>query len=493
MKWILEGDRAASPGPDEPAVDEPVPAEWPWQSSPVGERQVFFVTGAGRSGTTSAIRVLGEAARTAVVSEPLPRLSHETHLHRLGRLPDPRPILWQTMAPRIRAALVEADAYGEKDQLLYGCLTHLRELFAGRFLFVTRDGRDAVRSLVDVHRLFNGNLYREAGGELSPEVRQVSERVWSNPRGRANELYRPRPRPGDPWFDRWPRLTRFEMTAWLWSHQVRTTLAQLNALPDGCWTSIDYSAGLTAESFAPVYELFGLAGFDAGRVQAVLDSRVNSLAGKKLAGQASPRWPDWPAERRESFDAIAAAAMVELGYYAIDRLPGSRPPAAWAGFELDPEPDPLPAAVWRQLDAAGAVDPRGLGKTLLVGADLSLPEEARVRRFPGGSLGAIPAGEFDTVILSGVIDRLPDMDGFLVEMARRAGGRLISIAGRGAFPGLIEHAHARRPGGAYANRWSSSRSRNLLARALGFSRTRSGVAHLDDGLRPELAWVVAER
>ena len=489
MRWALEGEPAASATPG----DELTRLEWPWETAPFADGQAFFVTGAGRSGTTSAIRILGEAARTTVASEPLPRLSYETHLHRLGRLADPRPLLWQTVAPRIRAALAESDAYGEKDQLLFGCLTHLRELFAGRFLFVMRDGRDAVRSLVDVHRLFNGNLYREAGGTLAPEVQAVSERVWRNPGGRANELYRPRPLPGDPWFDEWPRLTRFQMTSWLWSFHVRTTLSQLNALPDDRWTTIDYSAELSAETFAPIYAFLGLEGFDAGRVQEMLDARINSLAEKRISDDASPRWPDWPVEWREQFDAIAASAMVQLGYYGIDRLPESRAPGEWESFELAPDPDPLQPTVWRDLRDLGLVSAADRGEVLIVGTDLPLPGGTPVRRFAGGPLGRIPEGEFDTVILSGVIDRLPEMDGFLVEMARRARGSLVAIAGRGAFTDAIDHAYTRLPGRGYANRWSSSKARNLLHRALGFSSARSGVARLDGGLRPELAWVVAER
>ncbi len=114
-------------------------------------------------------------------------------------------------------------------------------------------------------------------------------------------------------------------------------------------------------------------------------------------------------------------------------------------------------------------------------------------RFAGGALDTIPEGAFDAVILSGVVDRLPEMDRMLIEMARRCRGTLVAIAGRGAFPGLVEHAYVRRPSGRWANRWSSSKARNLLRRALGFGVTRSGVARLDGGLRPALAWIVGER
>ena len=471
-------------------------AEAPWVREPIPDGRCFFVLGAGRSGTTSAIRILGRADNVEAFAEPRPRLRGETRLHALGKLLDPRPLIWASRVERIRAVLGSGRIYGEKDQQMFPWIRFFDELFHGRFLFVQRDGRDAVRSMLDFHYRVNGMLYREAGGDedLPAEVRARLDDLWSRPASRVAELARPRPLPGDRWYERWLELTRLQMAAWLWTHYNGTALAQLFRLAPERWQRINYSAGVSAACFERLYELTGLEGFDAVAIDRMLAARINTITENFVVDLPRfPGWRDWSEAELEQFDRIAADMMVQLGYYSIDRLRFEAQEEELARYELEPLTTCTTPDLGTLMTAEAVL---GEARSALViaaeGAELTMPPRTAVTRWTGGRLGDLPRGPYDLVVAIGAIDRVPEMDRLLIELAQRASSALVIVPGRGSFPTHHEH-HYRRAGGAWANEWSASRAASLLTTHLGMGAVSLRSLATEHPARPELDCLLALR
>lgn len=459
-------------------------------------RRTFFVMGSGRTGSTSCIRILGTASNAETFSEPRPNLAVEIRRSLLGdpEMRDPRPAIWAARIDSIRQVLARGKIYGEKDLKFFAWLPCLRDLFNPRFVFVLRDGRDVVRSLMNWHYQIHGNLYREAGDEARLST-QARERVAGLPLEKdLVEQGRPRPLPEDPCFERWPSMSRFEMFAWYWAHVTRVAQRDLWAMEPDRWVTIDYTTCPSPDDFKRLFLFLQLEGFDASRVGGLIDGRVNSVEGKSRQTEYSfPKWADWSEKEMAQFNDLAASAMVQFGHYGIDRLPPVQG-AHSSGAEVSRmEPGRVHEAAARS--AVKELGPllREGRRVLLIGprpGGVDIPE---LVHYAGGALDALPRGEFSAVLVLGAIDRCGDMDRLLVEAAARARGGLFISASRGHFRERIEHDYRWLAGGEGAHAWAPAKAHSLLARALGFKAVRSGAVRTDDLRIPQVSFVAAFR
>jgi hypothetical protein len=290
--------------------------------------RVYFVVSCGRSGSTSLAKILNGAANGVCLSEPAPGLNVETRDMMDGRLADPDAALERTILPRVREAEGTVDVYGEK-HINYGpFIGRLYERLRCQFIFIRRDGRDVVRSLMDWHNLKFGTIYREAadvGGE-SPAALAAAAALPINLD--TSDYSRPRPTPGDPLYPAWENLTRFEMCAYYWAQINRLYLNELIRLPADAWTEIDYSRPNPHE-VCRVAEFVGLSGLSEPAVGKLLDARINSIAYRRVveggAGPEAaatepaasfPRWRDWGPDLTARFDRLAGPVMRQFGYVA---------------------------------------------------------------------------------------------------------------------------------------------------------------------------------
>jgi hypothetical protein len=283
------------------------------------KREFFFLVSCARSGSTSLTKILNAATNGKCLLEPGPNLSRETRDLMDGRLSDPRPALSRFMYPRIHAA-ADMEVYGEKNLTLGPLIGYLHKDLSCRFIFIHRDGRDVVRSLIDWHDKKFGTIYRECreAGRLTAEARQTAARLPVHLD--LSDYSRPRPLPGDPLAAEWEHLSRFEMCAYYWSFINQLLLRELGQLPQESWTTINYTAP-QAEDIERVADFVGLTGLSKDTVQAMLDQRINSLEDRGVrASDPFPHWRDWPEDLRQRFDHLAARTMRLLGYYPA--IPG---------------------------------------------------------------------------------------------------------------------------------------------------------------------------
>lgn len=412
----------------------------------------YFILTCARSGSTALTRLLDTAEDAACVVEPAPNLTRETRLAMEGRLGDPAPLLEATVIPRVLAGLNTARTYGEKN-LTYGpFIGPLHRALGCRFVFIRRDGRDVVRSLIDWHEQKFGTVYRECvePGNLSGEALLTAGRlpVLHD----HSDFSRPRPQPGHPLHDRWMGLSRLEMSAYYWATINDMYAEGLSSIPARDVIEIDFTSPC-ADDVRRVMAALGLTPRAGADLEGMLRSRINSLADRRAPAGTFPAWPDWCSGRRRTFTAIAGEAMRRFGY---DRGPAER----WrpAGMAEPRAAQRLesggPALAW----LTALIEHKVRGTVAAQGEDVAAWLRGRVdrARWEGAPREAA------LVVTSGLLEATHDIDLLVASTLRRAGlaAFLMLAPGSGEVP---EHLYRFDP---QARTFRNTPSVAALARAV---------------------------
>ncbi len=502
MPWLANMWSRVTKSVDQPRQGPPAQAFAMLSEAIAGEFEkykVFMVVGPARSGTTATIRTLGLASNVEIFSEPLPRLGVDVRRYELNLLDDPMPLIWSNRIERIREVISKGKLYGEKDQQIYCWLPYYRQLFNPRILLVRRDGRDSVRSLFNHHYDILGSLYREVQDEhlLSPQARAHAAalpKVEEDP----VDMMRQRPTPGDPAFFEWPTMSRLEMIAWYWSAYVRIVQRDLYNMKRGQWEVVDFKHENHATRFEQLYAFLDLEGFDREAVERSLESRHGALTHQlkdpsKESTLSLGAWPDWPDHMITSFDRYAASAMVQCGYYGIEKLPTCDGARTLDQPLMHAEHDTLTDRVAGILQSELLPKFAPFEQILIIGKSPSIFETAKVTVWNGDRLSEIPNDRFDLVLALGMIDQAPDMDQLLIALATRTRRMLVIAARWGHFDHLIEHEYRWGKDGRGHHRWSITKARALLQHALGFPTTESIGLETKDHVRPSVSVLVGSR
>ena len=265
---------------------------------------IFFIIGFPRSATTALAAILNTATNADCLVEPAPRFRKESIDYMVRNAIDPQSLLRDKKWPFIRQTLENGRIYGEKNCCLLPFVPHILSMWDARFIFLTRDGRDCVTSLMNWHEKKAKNIF--ISPEDTPDATEGAEAdLW--------DYSRMRPEPGDPKSKLWRTMTRFQQCAWYWNAYNKKALEIFEALPAHSWLQ------LGAEEFSPatleaVFGFLGLEGFDADVVSAMLSQKINSLNDRLGVSGGFPSWPVWSAAQSEAFMEQAAPMMQTLGY-----------------------------------------------------------------------------------------------------------------------------------------------------------------------------------
>lgn len=269
--------------------------------------RTFFLIGFPRSATTALARILDTATNAEVFVEQAPRLRRASIDLLHGRVPDPKRVLREAKSAAIKQTLGRGMLYGDKNPCLLPFVRPLLELWDCRFLYITRDGRDCVTSLINWHRHKAHNIFSsppdtEPGGVFGPEPD-----LW--------DYSRMRPRPGDPLAERWHELDRFEKCAWYWNAFNEEALRRFGELPPERWMRLDAS-GMDAQALEGVFSFLGLEGFDGEKIDTMLNRRINSVEDRTGNTGDFPGYAGWTEEQTRRFWHRARPMMRRLGYGA---------------------------------------------------------------------------------------------------------------------------------------------------------------------------------
>jgi hypothetical protein len=277
----------------------------------------FFILSCARSGSTSLATILNEAKNSYCAIEPLPNLNVETREMMDGRIKDPYSVINKSILPRVQSNLKKIEIYGEKNVTYGPFVPYIRELLKCKFIFLKRDGRDVVSSLINWHEQMFGTVYREC-----KELGNLSSDAIKNAAGLpvhmdTSDYSRPRPAVSDSLYKKWENLSRAEMCAYYWSIVNEIYLTNLSLLPDDSWIEIDYS-NVDSKAIMEIANFCNLKGLGLDRIQKLLDKRINSLEQRGFKKGTYPDWKNWGSSQREKFEKIARSAMLELGYFRDD-------------------------------------------------------------------------------------------------------------------------------------------------------------------------------
>lgn len=250
----------------------------------------LFCLSPGRSGSTTLAHTLSQAPDCDCRHEPHPQLIAEATSWRYRRTSGGR---IATVLRASRQPQPPARVYGETSHKMALIVPLIRRAFpSARFVWLTRDGRDFVRS---AYRL---GWYED--GEPDSE--------WARwrPRGDlAGEVPR----------ERWLRTDRFERVCWHWSYVNRvieadlatTGVAESPRPARRAWIRVRLER---LESELPrICEYAGIAPFEF-KVERENERWPAYAAGRPLA--ELDEWPRWTPARHEAFERHCGALMDRL-------------------------------------------------------------------------------------------------------------------------------------------------------------------------------------
>jgi len=434
----------------------------------------FFIVSCARSGSTSLANILNQASNCECVAEPTPNLNIETRLMMEGRLKDPIPLLKNTVVKRAQQS--KYAVYGEKNVTYAPFIEHLYKLLKCKFIFLIRDGREVVRSLLDWHELIWGSIYRECKdtGNLTEEAyKKVSNLPIHKD---ASDYSRPRPQPGDPHYDNWLEYSREEMCAWYWQHINRLYLDQLLKIPNTAYQILDYT-NPKGRDILEIADFLNLQGLTESKISDMLNAQINSVKTRFGVRRRYPDWPNWSSNQRRRFDEIAQERMCQLGYYSKPETRWKPPNygAVWLKRDADPswykwmyeERQIQHNAFMKWVDSLEDIESIadfGCGVATAyadhfknrkyTGVDLSPRTIAYNKENDVNPLHDYLCQDFietplknrhDLVFSSGTIDNSYDMDAFLASMVKASRKYIYLNAYRGYFIDLQEHKYTWSP------------------------------------------------
>ena len=279
---------------------------------------IYFILSCARSGSTSLSHILHTGTNGSCICEPSPNLNIETRKAMDGKFNkrEKSQLIHKLIGPRVNQHKSSAIIYGEKNVTYAPFIQELYEAFDCKFIFLKRDGREVVRSLINWHNEKFGDIYLECKdpGQLSPVARSARKKMGN--RLDTSDYSRPRPGPNHRAHKEWGNLSRLEMCAWYWSHINELYLDNLQKIPRDRWIEIDYSNTREQKvlEIEKSFDFLGLQGFDANRVKNMLGTQINSL---EYRGHASGRFPhlkEWEENQIKQFERLALKTMIRLGY-----------------------------------------------------------------------------------------------------------------------------------------------------------------------------------
>lgn len=243
----------------------------------------------------------------AVDPEADPKLLEEARLCFEGKLEDLRPV-----AEKKRAAIEKSSSSGktyvDKNPSFIWFAQQMVSVFNTRVVFVVRDGRDTVRSMIDWNQYHSRSMYclPEDWDEGSAEVAAIGRRsLW--------DRSRPRPKKGEALYKDWKFLDRFAKCSWYWNYFNLVAKDLSIRIGAGNWHTVRME-DLDFSRVGQIFEFLKLDAPSSEHVEAVLNRKVNSAEERFKVSSRFPSHDQWSEERRKVFSRFADEAMFAYGY-----------------------------------------------------------------------------------------------------------------------------------------------------------------------------------
>ncbi|MCQ9205007.1 MAG: sulfotransferase [Omnitrophica bacterium] len=269
-------------------------------------RNIFFIIGVARSATTAVVNIFSISKNSKVFVEQEPKLCIEARRLYNGSLDSPKEFIKKAKEVHINAVINEGFIYGDKNPNYLPFIPSLDALWQPKFIFVVRNGRDVVRSLMNWHNVCRGNIFGMKEDDETSNIISPEQDKW--------DYSRLRPNCGEPYFKEWKRLSRFEKCSWYWNEFNIIMFDCIARLEKRKWRLININT-IKAKDFKDIFDFLGLNNFSAERVKNILDAYINSSIGRMGVAKSFPESNLWTVEQDAKFDKYAGKMMEELRYY----------------------------------------------------------------------------------------------------------------------------------------------------------------------------------
>ncbi len=278
---------------------------------------IFFIVSAMRSGSTMLARICDAATNCQCAVEPHPNAQIITGQLMRGKLKSSDKWIKSELLPTIEKKEKEGiEVYGEKDPSYNTFTPSLYEILGCKLVFIIRDGRDVVKSMINWHTEKNGSVYVECKDKvvLSDVAKKIREVYRHGKPPFLPDYARPRPKKGEPLYNEWEDLTRFEMCSYYWAKMNEICLENLNNIPNKDWITVDLGLSNPLLDILKMVKFLNLKGLNEEKLKLMLESKINSLQYHGLKEGRFPHWSEWDSKTTKKFWEIAGDMMIRLGY-----------------------------------------------------------------------------------------------------------------------------------------------------------------------------------
>lgn len=267
---------------------------------------IFFIIGAFRSGTTAIAKIFDLAPNAAVHIEQPPKLSREARDLYDGRLTNPVEVLKKSKQNHIAAVLKKGLIYGDKNANYLPFIPYLLEIWNCKTALIIRDGRDVVRSMLEWEQVINSQFYKRHEDSNEFPLKPVEDDYW--------DYSLIRPKPDNPYYDKWKQMSHFEKLCWYWANYNRHMLTLASMFTKDKYKII-YIDRMNSSHIKDLYSFLNLSGFNEKQVDKLIRLKINTSVQRGEVRNQIPSWRDWSDDWLKKFEKIAAPTMKKLGYY----------------------------------------------------------------------------------------------------------------------------------------------------------------------------------
>jgi len=246
-------------------------------------QRIFFLLGAGRSGTQLVSSLLNQNSNAVVLHEP----SFYEDVLVMDECRNNQNMAYKYLYD-FRRYEIFREMKRHKNQIIYGEVTGtlrfhcsaLKKIFPNASLLIlVRDGRDFVRSVMGWRQFYS---YGSRGAwALSPNK-------------------------GEEYYAEWERMSRFEKVCWFWMDSQKAVLKYIPA-----------ADSVMLESVASDYRYFTeqlCKKLGLNVPQEIWGNIVTRRSKNSTRKYVFPEWNDWSVEEKKSFERICGPTMRLFGY-----------------------------------------------------------------------------------------------------------------------------------------------------------------------------------
>ncbi len=266
----------------------------------------FFIFGCPRSATTAFTKAINLADNAQIFIEQQPKMGYEAREKYLGHFQDAKPFVFSSKNEHILNVHHLNLHYGDKNQNYLAFIEDIVENWPeARVVFLYRDGRDVVRSLMNWHLNPNrrNNIFGMREDDPKSNIIYPVQDLW--------DYARIRPKPEEAIYEKWSYLDKFEKICWYWAKYNEVALEKLENVQEDKKLVIN-STALNKEKIKTAFDFLELSGYDETTIQDFLEKRINNT---QKPQNYFPPYEKWENYKKQVFHSYCDKMMVKLGLY----------------------------------------------------------------------------------------------------------------------------------------------------------------------------------